>query len=222
MGLPKVVVGSGWWCADDGSKPWISDEIVASPRFFELWYQQVKRCLAPERIFVTDSRSPVTPDLAGKPELEWCSLDRNYGHSLDILRGISKTRLCGFTRSVILACAYALCCDADFYVYVEQDCLLRGDDLLKVALGDTTEGIVIGDRTRGGRGIAPGAMAAPSYQQSLMVVRAGAFQRFLSALTAGEETDGQLSPELKMERYWKPFDVLAEGHLVLLSRETGI
>ena len=59
---------------------------------------------------------------------------------------------------------YALGCDAEFYVYVEQDALLFGDDFLMLALGDSTDDILLGSPTHNGRGrLGPGA--APMMQQ---------------------------------------------------------
>jgi hypothetical protein len=203
----KVVVGTGWWC-DGGRGPWaIGATATRSPAFFDLWLRQVHRCLRPHRIVVTDSASPVKPDHESDPSLVWVELDRNYGQANDLRMGWIDTKYSGFTRSVMNGAMYALCCDADFYVYVEQDCLLFGDDLLANALGDATEDILIGARTE--NGVRPdGAPAARMLQQSFMIVRRGALERFISGLLGSPWSDGEVSPEEIMERRLAPFGLL--------------
>ena len=63
---------------------------------------------------------------------------------------------------------HALCCDADFYVYIEQDCLLRGEDFLSHAIGNTSADILLGPPTENGKGLG-GAVAAGMLQQSLII-----------------------------------------------------
>lgn len=205
---PKVVVGTGWWCAP-GDNNWL----IGSPRtktaaFFEIWYRQVHRCLAPQSIVLTDSASPVPPPLAGKADVLHIPLDRNYGHANDIRTGRIATQFCGFTRSVIVGAMIALACDADVYVYVEQDCLLVGEDFLAAATDGVDADILLGVPTEGGRGLDGGA-AAPMLQQSLMVVRRSALPRFIDALASAPWTDGEVSPEETMRLRLPPFGLLA-------------
>ena len=132
----KVIVGSGWWC--DGSvHEWaLGSRATRTPAFFFFFLQQVENCLTPSRIVVTDSSSPQKPEIKAHHRLQWVELDQNYGHANDLRSGKIQTKYCGFTRSVLNGAMYALCCDADCYVYVEQDCLLMGKDLLAHAHGD--------------------------------------------------------------------------------------
>jgi hypothetical protein len=204
--MGKVVVGSGWWC--DGQRhAWaIGSPFTRSVAFFDIWYRQVTRCLNPHRVVITDSASPIKPDYRSYP-IEWIELDRNYGHSNDIRTGRVYTKYSGFTRSVISGATYALCCDADFYVYVEQDCLLCGDDFLGHALGDTTLDILLGAPTEDGK--APnGGLAASMLQQSLLVVRRAGLERFLQGLLGAPWADGELPPEEIMRQQLAPFGVV--------------
>jgi hypothetical protein len=193
----KVVVGSGWWCADSLHDWAIGSPATRSVAFFDVWYRQLVRCLNPERIVVTDSASPVKPDYCSYPVLRWIELDRNYGHANDLRTGRIRTKYSGFTRAVINGAMYALCCDADFYVYVEQDCLLQGEDFLTHALGDSTEDILIGRVTENGRGLG-GAAAAPMPQQSLVIVRKAGLDRFIGGIVGAPWSDGERSPEQTM------------------------
>ena len=218
---PKVVVGSGWWC-DEKARDWtIGDMSTRSIPFFDVWYRQVMRCLAPHRIVVTDSASPVKPDFRSYPLLQWIELDRNYGHALDIRLGNIQTKYSGFTRSVVNGATYALFCDADFYVYVEQDCLLVGDDLLTHALGESTGDILLGQPAENARGL-NGAIAPPMLQQSLMIVRRAGLERFIEGLLGAPWTDGERSPEETMRQRLAPFDLVGIPYGRSRPIDTGV
>jgi hypothetical protein len=205
---PKVVVGSGWWC-DNTAREWtLGDMSTRSIPFFDLWYRQVMRCLAPHRVVVTDSASPVKPDYRSYGQLQWIELDRNYGHANDIRLGNIKTKYSGFTRSVINGATYALCCDADFYVYVEQDCLVVGEDLLAHALGESSGDILLGRPAENAKGL-NGAVAQPMLQQSFMIVRRSGLERFIEGLLGAPWTDGERSPEETMRQRLAPFDFIS-------------
>jgi hypothetical protein len=206
---PKIVVGTGWWC-DGNAREWTIGELsTRSPAFFEVWLRLVEKYITPDKIVVTDSRSPIKPRDSARQSVTWIELDRNYGHANDLRSGLIATKYSGGTRSRILGCTYAMCCDADYYVHVEQDCVVHGEKFLEAALSGTKQPIVIGDRTVGGRGMVHGRIAQPMFQNSLMIVRRDGMERFLIALLAANETDGELSPESKMERDFEPFDVIA-------------
>jgi hypothetical protein len=204
---PKVIVGSGWWCDNNRATWTIGAPATRSPTFFDLWLRQVHRCLTPLKVVVTDNASPIKPDNRSDASLVWIELDRNYGHPLDIKAERIKTKYSGFTRSMMIGAMYALCCDADYYVYVEQDCLVIGEDLLAHAIGDATEDILLGARTENGIGI-NGTVAAPMLQQSLIVVRRAALERFIEGLIGSPWSDGEVSPEEIMERRLTPFGTL--------------
>jgi hypothetical protein len=204
----KIIVGSGWWSTDTES-PWnLGDATTRSPTFFSLWHRQIVRCLDPATILVTDSKSPHKPRIYDHERVVWLELDKNYGHANDIRTGLIETKYCGFTRSVLVGAMFALACDADYYVYVEQDCLLRGSNFLHNAIAGQDADILIGDRISGGKGI-EGRVAAPFYQQSLMIVKRTGLERFMTATLSAPENDGQLSPERKMERDLPPFGIVA-------------
>jgi hypothetical protein len=196
---PKIIVGSGWWCGDGRASWTIGAAATRSPAFFELWLRQVHRCLKPLRVVVTDSASPTKPDHRSDPSIVWIELDSNYGHANDLRAELIKTKYSGFTRSVMNGAMYALCCDADFYVYVEQDCLLHGEDFLAHAIGDAGEDILVGAPPVNGVGL-HGAAAAPMLQQSLIVVRRAGLERFLEGLFGAPWSDTASS---RPKRSWR-------------------
>jgi len=93
------------------------------------------QCLNPHSILITDSASPEEPDYCSYPAVRWIELDQNYGHANDLRTGRIRTNYSGSTRALVNGAMYPLCCDADFYIFVEQDCLLYGDDLLESRCG---------------------------------------------------------------------------------------
>lgn len=206
-GQPKVIVGSGWWCAEKSHEWALGSERNRTITFFDIWWRQVMRCIRPTRIIVTDSAAPKKPDWRRYPNVEWVELDQNYGQPNHIRTGKIQTKYSGFTRSVLNGAMYALSCDADWYVYVEQDCLVHGEDLIRHAVGDSDGDILLGAPTEGGRGIG-GKTAARFLQQSLMIVRRPGLERFVTGLLNAPWTDGEMSPEHIMQRQLQPFDTL--------------
>ena len=200
---PKVVVGSGWWCNNIESEWDIGCKDTRSISFFYLWIAQVVKCLSPHKIVITDSHSPLKPDYEAYDLIQWIELDKNYGHANDIRTGKIITKYSGFTRSALQGCMYALNCDADYYVYIEQDCLIKGKNFLEHAIGKCSEDILIGQATVRGMGL-HGEIAAPMKQQSLMIVKRSGMERFISGLLEADWSDGEVSPEITMERQLQP------------------
>jgi hypothetical protein len=119
-----------------------------------------------------------------------------------------KNKYSGYLRSVLNGAMHAYCCDADYYVYVEQDCLVRGEQFLEHAVAGTSLDILIGERTQGGTGL-HGRPANPMFQNSLIVVKREGLERFMSRLLDAPWSDGELSGEIIMERQLVPFEVVA-------------
>jgi len=204
----KVVVGSGWWSAPERSRWNIGDDRTRSTEFFALWHRQVIKAFDPSIILVTDSCSPQKPDWQRFERVKWLELDRNYGHANDIRVGLSETKYSGFTRSVLMGAAFAICCDADYFVYVEQDCLVRGENFLQVATGGQAFDFFCGETTTGGRAF-NGGMAAPMPQRSLQIATRIGMRKLVSALLSAPETDGELPGEVKMARDMAPLGLVS-------------
>jgi len=195
--LLKYVIGSGWWCTEDPSwgreRKRLGDDLIRTAKFHELWYKSVDRFTDPCKILIVDSASPVRPPVyAGDRRIEIVSLDENYGHSTSC-----ETKFCGYTRSCMMGVAYAWLCDADYFVYVEQDCLLHGEGLIEHAIGQMSHDYMFG-----------GGIGTPQpLQQSLFIIRKSAFRPFLNGLDRIRESDREVSPEVKFARLrwdWGP------------------
>jgi hypothetical protein len=205
---PKIVVGSGWWC--DGTRnPWlIGDQISKMPEFFGLWLHLVRRYVEPDQIVIIDSRSPLKPAEHLRKDLTWIEMDRNYGHSNDIRIGKIATKFAGSTRAQLLGAMFALCNDADIFCYVEQDCIIRGRNLIDRALGGQQPGIVIGGPPVNAIAL-NGGPAAGFHQEAMIIVGRTSLDRFITGRMKGPETDGELSSEVKLTRDCAPIDILA-------------
>lgn len=205
---PKIIVGSGWWCNNTEGEWDIGCKATRSIPFFSLWLTQVVKYLSPHKIVITDSKSPLKPDHEAFDLIQWIELDKNYGHANDIRTNKINTKYSGFTRSVLLGCLYALNCDADYYVYVEQDCLIKGADFLNQAIGENEADILVGQATEGGIGL-DGKTAVPMKQQSLMIIKKSGMERFIIGLLDADWSDGEVSPEKTMERKLQPLGTIS-------------
>ncbi|WP_424969584.1 hypothetical protein [Dinoroseobacter sp. S76] len=194
---PRIVVGSGWWSSDrefkqefPGRKE-LGDAVIRSVPFFELWLDSVSKVMAPSEIVVVDSAAPLKPDAEKRSNVRWIELPFNARHSTDHVG-----RWSGWMRSVLVSGNYAMASDCDYFVYVEQDCLLQGADLWKTCKDAMTADHMFGS----------GAGTPQPLQQSFFVIRGAALPGFLANLTRLERRDRDLSPEWKF--VWACSDTL--------------
>lgn len=124
----KYIIGSGWWCDGSGEHKRSKRERNTSSNetrklgFHDLWYHCVHKYSSPEKIFITDSASPVAPKWRDDEVV--VPLLGNYEYD-----GIWLT---GWARSLINGAYYALMNnDIEYYVYVEQDCLIIGEGIIE-------------------------------------------------------------------------------------------
>lgn len=98
-------------------------ELVSSERF-ETRYP-VPVCW---QVVVADSNSPVKPQFVHSdeqaeryPKLQWVELSKNFGHEAVS----SAPTIGGWERSVLQGAFQAILNDVDYFIYVEQDLLVR-------------------------------------------------------------------------------------------------
>ncbi len=183
----SYVLGTGWWCAapdGGGDRPLAKgDEMIRGVDFHRLWYAAVDRFTRPDKIVVVDSASPVPPPLSpSDSRIEYLRLDHNAGHS-----SVHTGRYSGWTRSVLLGLQYANLCEADYFVYVEQDALVFGDGLVEAAIAEMRRPFMFGH---------PGDTPQP-LQQSFFVIRRDGFETFLHRYAAVRSPDRLVAPEKK-------------------------
>lgn len=185
MDAYSYIITTGWWCdndtTDDRDKKFGS-AALRKVEFFDLWHRCVTCNSNAKKIIVIDSASPVVPKREKFDQVHWVRLDHNPGHSTK-----HTGKYSGVTYAHVLGMIYALLEDVDYWVYVEQDALISGSDIVEYAISKMKHGIMFGY----GKGT-PQPM-----QQSFMIFRKEAIAHFLNKLARIEERDGIISPEMK-------------------------
>lgn len=185
---PKYVIGSGWWSsalAADAVNPKrkiLGDDQIRAPAFFDTWLNTILENSTPYEIAVVDSHAEQKPDPNQMARVKWIELPFNARHATEHVG-----RWCGWTRSVLVSGQYALAADAEYFVYIEQDCLIGGKGVIEHCIAQMKKGIMFGD----GRG------TPQPIQQSFFIVHRKALPGFLRNLVALTHVDAELSPEWK-------------------------
>lgn len=127
---PSYVIGTGWW--DDGNRQTHHEKYggLEKADFFNIWYYFLNKYSSPKKIIMMDSASPIKPKLPNDPRLEFVSLDQNYGHGSFKISG----QFPGSTKAIMFGAFYTLMTEADYYVYLEQDCLIYGHGIIEKAI----------------------------------------------------------------------------------------
>jgi hypothetical protein len=184
----RYVIGSGWWCSasDDRninpSRKLLGDDKIRDVEFFDIWLGSIRNVACPEKIVVIDSNSPVKPEIRLRKAVSWVELPLNAKHSTN-----HTGQWSGWMRSVLLGGHYALVSDAEYFVYVEQDCLLAGEGIIEHCIAGMTTDFMFGS----------GDGTPQPIQQSFFIIRRRALARFLHNLVRLNKTDRDLPPEWK-------------------------
>lgn len=181
----KYCVFSGWYC-DDKPRNYATfgTHKIREKDFFNLWYKSVTTFTKPEKIFITDSASPVKPDLPDDPRIEFVSLYKNFGHS-----AVPGPHYCGFTKALFSGIFYADLNEFDYAVFVEQDCLLYGKNFVENIINVFRGQDLILCHGRG---------TAQPIQQSFFIMRKNIYRDYINYYMRFEKSDHQFSPEKKM------------------------
>ena len=129
----NYIIGTGWWCDGTGkhagSAGNSSSDRIRQVGFFSTWLRHVRAYTSPTDIVVVDSASPVRPDFSG---LHVLRMIRNFtGDGRDGMFGTDRTAA---TRQVFVGAVYAAMNGADYFVWLEQDCLVHGKGLVERAI----------------------------------------------------------------------------------------
>lgn len=198
---PTYVIGSGWWCTEEAGdvvnpkRKKLGTNLQREVEFFKIWLDSVERCSSPKSIVVVDSASPIKPDAELRARSSWIELPFNARHATDHIGQWS-----GWLRSVLMSAQYALTTEADYFVYVEQDCLLKGEDIVERCIAQMKTGLMFGS----------GDGTPQPLQQSFFLIHRSRIAGFLKNLSELEAPDSELSPEWKFVfASWRPLVLLA-------------
>jgi hypothetical protein len=180
----KYIITSGWWCGDDPNeiRKRQGSEEQRELAFFQEWKQSILQHTSPQKILVLDSASPTKPTPDMLEGIEFISLLTNPGHSTNHIG-----RYSGYMRSIIMGVTYASLCDADYWVYVEQDVLLKGEGIIEHCIETMQSPYMFGS----------GAGTPQFLQQSLIIIRRDGFDDFLKRMNNIKSTDSEIAPESK-------------------------
>ncbi len=184
--MASYIVHSGWWCDGTSVHPGAtkkSDPRIRSQLFFDVWYEFVTRFSKPEKILIVDSASPVRPELNGK-SVEFLSLKRNFLHGMTC-----DTKYGGWTRAFFTGAFYALMNDAEYSVFVEQDCLCVGNGIIERAIDNL-----------GSKSITFSVGGPNRSDQSLTIMRTDYIMEFASAFFAIPADDRDMDTEDKFHK----------------------
>lgn len=180
------MITSGWWCGPDSElknkRTKFGSEQIRNLEFFDKWHAAIDAFTNPIKILIVDSASPHIPTPHKDPRVELISLDENAGHATSHVgkyAGVSRAHLCGMV--------YALSCNVDYWVYIEQDALIHGKGIVEYAISTMTSDILFGD----------GDGTPQPMQQSFMIMKTSAIPRFIERFTSIKSRDVEISPEMK-------------------------
>lgn len=183
----RYVIGSGWWSAGDSldtRSELLGDDRIRGKDFHQLWYASVNRFTDPQKIIIVDSCSPVKPQLNREDSrLEFVSYNLNAGHNTNHVGKFS-----GLNRALLLGLEYARHSDTDYYVNVEQDCLLFGKGIIEHCIRHMRTPYMLGS----------GVGTPQKTQISLFIVRQDGILPLIQRLNAMPETDNEICPEDKL------------------------
>lgn len=186
----SYIIGTGAWWTKSGVHPGSlnneSARVARLVEFFPVWYHFVNSFTSPEKIIIVDSASPVRPKFPKDKRLERVRLMQNFGHST-----VAVKKLCGYTRAFFTGAFYALMNSVDYYVFIEQDCLVFGHGWLEHAV-----------EAMGGAGISFGYFPNCEFhsENSLAIVHRDSILPAIEVYLSVEECDSKVYPEMKFDK----------------------
>jgi len=126
----KYIIGTGW-CDRDTKESWAR------------WSGAVRSCSSPEAVVMVDSTTDMGHSTPPRMALMGVSLEtirmtQNFGPGY----GLPKSAA---TRQIFLGAWYAYFNDADYFVWIEQDCLIKGKGIIEHIINGMDGDVTIGE-----------------------------------------------------------------------------
>ncbi|WP_458718244.1 hypothetical protein [Pseudomonas gregormendelii] len=179
----NYVITSGWWCSNENTQDrteLIGDDAIRNQDFHRVWHQCIRETNSKANIYIVDSASPVKPLLNEGEKI--ISFEKNFGHSTRC-----DYKLSGVTRAHIMGMTLALLNEYEYWVYIEQDALIQGEQFIERCISSMNSPMAFGD----GQGTPYPA------QQSFMIIKTSYIETFLHRLLKIKASDKDIAPELK-------------------------
>jgi hypothetical protein len=178
------LVTTGWYASHESRSYRTSgDDLIRGAAFRPLWWRSMDTFIKPQHVFIVDSASPVKANDAAytSTDCRCVELLINPGHSQNTRHFYS-----GWSAGIIMGLEYALNCDVDMFLYVEQDVLVYGDGIVEKTKSALRR-----------KDLVFGAGNFVGVQQSFVAANKKGIRRFLSALHGIDYSDKQIGPEQK-------------------------
>ena len=181
----EYIITTGWWCTNDDKiddrETKYGDSFIRTDSFHQTWFNLVNTFTNPKKIYIIDSDSPVKPLMDETSEV-MISLHNNAGHSTE-----HKGKLSGVSRAHLLGMSLAMVNEVDYWVYIEQDALIFGNEIIEKCIEKMEKPYMFGT----------GIGTHQPVQQSLMIIKKEAIPNFIKNFNAIKAKDNQISPEVK-------------------------
>lgn len=181
----NYIITTGWWSTNDDSindrRFKRGDSLIRTDEFHKEWFKAIDTFTHPEKIYIIDSDSPVKPIIDEKKEVV-ISLQNNAGHATQ-----HTGKLSGVSRAHLLGMSVAMANEADYWVYVEQDALIYGEDIVEECIRQMKKPYMFG----AGKG------TPQPVQHSLMIIKKEAIPEFIRNFNSINARDSEISPEMK-------------------------
>jgi len=178
------IITSGWWSTENDINDRAiksGDSNIRSRDFHTLWHKAIEHFTTAKKVYIIDSDAPVKPKLNLENEV-LISLLENAGHSTQ-----HKGKLCGVSRAHLLGMSLAMVNEVDYWVYVEQDALIYGNNIVEKAIAEMKGSYMFG----------AGWGTPQPMQQSFMIMKTEAIPNFIKHFNNIKSIDNKISPETK-------------------------
>lgn len=189
----KYLIASGWWScppSEDERDILLGDNLIRDTEFHTLWSECINRFTHPTEIMIVDSNSPIKPTLLNNEK--WLEMERNFGHST-----AHQGQFCGYSRAIFISMMYAYANDYDYWVYIEQDALIYGDQIIEQAIKQHPNSSIFYGSNQGN--------PQQPIQQSFMIFKREAIPAFIYHYSQLKIDDHLLNPEWKFLIAANPF-----------------
>ena len=172
MSAYDYVLTTGWWCDLDVDREnrleYFGSDNIRKADFHLQWYEAIDRFTNPKKIIIVDSASPVPPPYNHEDDrIEHIRLTENAGYSIN-----HKGHLSGVIRAHLYGISYALVNEVDYWVYVEQDALVYGPEIVEHCIDYIKRPYMFGS----GKG------TLQPVQHSLMIIRKDGYLNYINRI----------------------------------------
>jgi hypothetical protein len=200
------LVISGWYASTQArAYNTAGDDVIRGTAFRPLWWKSLDTYIKPQHVLIVDSASPVKANDSEHTStaFQHVELLTNPGHAQN-----GSMHYSGYMAAVILGLEFALHSDVDMVLYVEQDALVFGQQIVEKVKNALRR-----------RDFVFGASRARDIQQSFFAISKRGLRPFLKKLHAIRHSDREVAPEYKF--------IIAASHyiprpLIQLARHTRI